>query len=142
MVKLEFGCGGLLIDGLRAAWGARWIITQTGEVDPVPGRASVFGAAEDVEALSAWLDSPIPWEPGATPFERAVVNAGAFLANRVIDTRAAGGHILHQDAAGAILADTRASAGYLYVAAYLYAHLPDDHPTRGLELVLDRRPAR
>ena len=54
---LTFGYNTGLVRDLRAAWGARWIVTQDGGVDQLYDRQSAFGDQDRVEKLFQWLDS-------------------------------------------------------------------------------------
>jgi hypothetical protein len=121
-----FGAHKLQPEGLSAVYGGRWIVDQDGYVDLVPDR---HGTEGDDAALLAWLNG----DGGALGKARAT--ACRLLRDYVIRTREASPTILFQDHRGVIVADTNASAGYLYVTGWLFDDLPPGHPTRGLESV-------
>lgn len=143
---LGFGYNAGLLDGVKAAYGCRAIVTQDGSVDVVPDRTDTFGDKDRVKALLTWLDDEITDYPTGvseksaigttTPYKKALANASGMLKRGLLKTREARPVVLYQDGSGAIVANTNASAGYLYVAAYRYADLPDGCTTRGLDKVL------
>lgn len=128
--KLTFGYNYGLVPGTKAAWGARWIVTQDGGVDQVFDRQDGFGEKDRFLALLAWLND------GAGTAARQT--ASRMLSEGVISTRQAWPVILYQDRQGAVIANTHGSAGYMYVAAYRYDDLPEDLASKGLDLVLNR----
>jgi hypothetical protein len=136
-LHLGFGWGRGLVPGIKAAWGARWIVTQNGGVDMLHDRQDAEGDPDLLRRTLDWLNSPLPstYEE-KTVLRRAQAVASEGLRNMVINTREAGGVVLHQDDKGAVIANTNASHGYLYVAAFLFDSLPDGHPTLGLEIAL------
>ena len=136
-LQLAFGWDRGLVPGVSAAWGARAICTQDGLVDLVVA-TSAAGDPELVTKTIDWLNSaPANDARGAvTVLGRALKVASAMLESRHLDTRKAGGAVIHQDRMGAVIADTQGSAGYLYVAAYLFEALPQGHGTKGLEIAL------
>ena len=121
-VRPMFGAHALQPDGLRAVYGGRWIVQQDGYTDLVPGRHGTEG--ED-GGLLAWLNG------GALGAAREA--AGRMLRNYTLKTRERSPVILFQDKTGVIVADTNASAGYLYVTGWLYEDLPADATTKGLD---------
>jgi hypothetical protein len=123
-----FGAHALQPNRLRAVYGARWIVTQDGHVDMVPGRGGVEG---DADNLLHWLNAL------GGPLNGARRTAERLLQERVLDTRKRSPVILFQDRFGVIVADTNASAGYLYVTGWLFEDLPADRTTNGLDKVLD-----
>lgn len=88
---------------------------------PEPPRGSIdllwdrqgIAARNDVarDRLSSWLNG------GA--MEAALSRGEALIAKGEIRSDEAGPHVLHEDALGVVVADTRASYGYLYMAAWL-----------------------
>lgn len=132
--RLGFGYNDGLVDGLRAAWGARWIVTQDGGVDFVWDRQDNFGDKGRIDKLLAWLNE--------RALNGARTSASQMLVARALNTREARPAVLYQDREGAIVGNTNASAGYLYVAAYRYEDLPEGHPTRGLEQIFALRESR
>jgi hypothetical protein len=111
VVNLTFGYNRGLPPGTATAWGCRAIIDQGGLVDVPPDRQSAAGPR--VDALLDHLNHHIrgAWR------ERAA----ELLRNGVMSTRTAAEFVLYQDGKVMIKGDTNASAGYLYVCAYLLA---------------------
>lgn len=109
VVKLTFGYNRGLPPGTATAWGCRAIIDQDGLVDVSPDRQSAAGPR--VDALLDHLNHHVrgAWR------ERAA----ELLRNGVMSTRTAAEFVLYQDFKVMIKGDTNASAGYLYVCAYL-----------------------
>ncbi len=111
-VELAFGLGSEVPDDVVAAWGARVIVTQDGHVDIPWDRCSTYdgggltGFLEDLEA-----DVP----PGML-----VASVRRMLLDGQLHTRKAGVVHIVSTSKVVVLGDTRASAGYLYVAAYPY----------------------
>lgn len=142
-VRLGFGWNEGLVPGLRAAWGARAICTQDGTVDLVGDRTDHDGDPQLVKKTLDWLntklaDTPFADDPrgGTTILGRALGVAREMLRDYHLKTRERGGAVIHQDRTGAIIADTKGSAGYLYISAYLFEALPEGYPTRGLDVAL------
>lgn len=106
--RLAFGDNDALPEHATAAWGARLIVTQDGYVDLVPDRTDIFGA----EAISGALVKRIP---------RPLDLVAAALRDSRLNTRQAGRVELYRDDLLVLTADTKASAGYCYVTAYLAA---------------------
>lgn len=146
-MTLAFGYNDGLVPGVHAAWGARLIVTQTGSVDMLGDRQDTYGDDDRVAALHEWLNRDVQFNPpahngygvdmGQSPLRVALANIGAALREGHLDTRTARPFIAHQDSDGAILANTKASAGYCYVAAYRYADLPEGLGTLGLDKVIE-----
>jgi hypothetical protein len=106
---LTFGYNRGLPPGTATAWGCRAIIDQGGLVDVPPDRQSAAGPR--VDTLLDHLNQHVrgAWR------ERAA----ELLRNGVMSTRTAAEFVLYQDSKVMIKGDTNASAGYLYVCAYL-----------------------
>lgn len=130
-VKTRFGAHALQPDGLRAAYGGRWIVKQDGYTDLVWDRHGVEG--EDVEALLDWLNEP----RGEGALQKAREKASELLKRRTIRTNEQSPIVLYQDRKGAVVADTNGSYGYLYVTGWLYSDMPEDRTTNGLEKVTE-----
>lgn len=113
-MKLGFGYNAGLPEGVKAAWGCRLIVDMTGYTDYLANRTGRFGEDADLDALFAWIDS------GA--MESARLEASRLLRASVMHTRREGHFVLFEDETGVIVGNTNASAGYLYVAAWLKAH--------------------
>ena len=122
--KPPFGAHRLQPDGLRAVYGGRWIVTQDGYVDIVWDRHSIEGA--DKNPLMEWLNG--------MALGAAREKASDFLKRRLLKTRERSPVILYCDDRGAIVADTNASGGYLYVTGWLFDDLSDGN-SRGLDKV-------
>ena len=107
---LEFGYNAGVPAGTTTAWGCRAIIDEiTGSVDVVPDRQSAVGPRVDAlldhlnqRVRGAWCD-----------------RAGEFLRTGQLNTRIATELVLYDDGIVMIKGNTRASAGYLYVCAFL-----------------------
>ena len=113
---LTFGLGRVVPDGV-AAWGARFIVTQDGHVDLPWDRHDLFVPdGEDRQAFLDWLQATLPMST-----LRQVISSK--LKSREIGTREAQVHTLFNDNNLMVQADTNASAGYLYLAAW---RVPDE----------------
>jgi hypothetical protein len=107
---LAFGYNTGLPASTTTAWGCRAIIDQiTGSVDVPPDRQSAVGPRIDTllhhlnhHVQGAWRD-----------------RAGELLRSGQMHTRQAAELVLYNDGLVLIKGNTRASAGYLYVCAYL-----------------------
>jgi hypothetical protein len=108
---------------VSAAWGARLIVDQTGFTDFVHDRQGAFGDESEMAALFAWLNMG--------SFDSAREKASVLLRRREMDTRGEREFVLYEDDKGKIVGNTNASAGYLYVAAWLKAH---DRPPEPAEV--------
>lgn len=122
--RLSFGYGDGLVPELRAAWGARLIVNQSGMVDLLWDRQDTFGEDTNVKA---WLNG------GA--LKECIENIRRLLIEGTLSGREERPFVLHSDRTGAIVGNTNASAGYLYIAAWMFDDLPDGHPTRGFERI-------
>jgi len=107
---LRFGYSAGLPGGTVTAWGARAIITQTGDVDLLPDRQAAAGAEQDIDALLHRLNNGV----NAAWIERAK----DMLRGYEMNTRKAEHFTLYADEHVTVVANTNGSAGYLYVAAY------------------------
>lgn len=110
--KLRFGYQAGLPGHTRAAWGARWIWPD----DQVWDRQDAFGSEADKAALFEWLNRTV----GVSPR----VKAAAFAATGQLRPDESREVVLYRDDVGVVKANPNGSYGYLYVAAYLYAHAP------------------
>lgn len=125
---LPFGKSSYLLPGTKAAWGARLIVRQDGDVDFVPDRQGAAGDPELVEATTAWVNEV---------FDEAKANLSDGLRRNSIRTREQSPVWLFEDDKGCILGNTNASAGYFYVVAYLFEALPDGCTTKGADLLVE-----
>lgn len=114
---MEFGLRDAVPDGALAAWGARWIVTQDGTVDMVPDRQSCVGESKEQDELVLWLNG------GA--LQQAKWQAEWQLGTGELSTRERKRVELFRDAVGLVVGDPQASAGYLYVAAWLHVHVKE-----------------
>lgn len=107
---LAFGYNAGLPAGTTTAWGCRAIIDQiTGSVDVPPDRQSAVGPRMD--ALLDHLNHHVrgAWQDGASE----------LLRSGQMNTRRMEELVLYTDGLVIIKGNTNASAGYLYVCAYL-----------------------
>jgi len=109
--RLAFGLSEALPEGAVCAWGARFIVTQDGQVDLPPDRQDIL--APDPEAKQAFLDDL----NGSMSLTQLFQHIEAMLVNGEIDTRREGQVVLHFGDI-IVIGDTKASAGYLYVVAF------------------------
>jgi hypothetical protein len=111
-VALEYGLGHAVPDDAPAAWGGRFIVTQDGHVDLPYDRHDVYHAdGVDATAFLALLQATFP-----LPQLRSVI--AAKLKAGEIQTRVDRLHTIFEDDELCVQANTNASAGYLYVAAW------------------------
>lgn len=115
---LGFGYNRGLPDGITRAWGARLIVDQRGHTDLVHNRQSWIGEPGETQALQDWLNG------GAIAKAREA--ASEKLRSYEISTRDASEVTLYEDETGKIVGNTNASAGYLYIAAWLKADVPTE----------------
>ncbi|HET6285698.1 MAG TPA: hypothetical protein VFG15_02970 [Amycolatopsis sp.] len=99
---------------VRAAWGARAIITETGGIDLLPDRQTAFGPTRDVDELLANLNLDIN--------ARWIDRATSLLSTGEMSRKRAGEFILVADRDITVKGNTKASEGYLYVCAYSTPH--------------------
>lgn len=111
MKNLAFGLGRVVPDDVEAAWGGRFIITMDGHVDLPLDRTSAVGDDDAKARLLSKLDATFPSEM----LYRVIKSK---LLARELDTRVARDVVLFDDDGLKVVANTNASAGYLYVAAW------------------------
>lgn len=99
-----------------AAWGARLIVTQTGEVDTLPDRMGGDGGPHTTELYDV-LDERFKMRT-----MRELL--ADLLTSYTMSTREGEDFILYQDDRLTVHANTRGSAGYCYVTAWLYPLTP------------------
>jgi hypothetical protein len=108
-MKLEFGLNKAIPPDARSAWGARLIVTQDGHVELVPDRQGCAG--EDREAFLALLNAEFPLD--------TLLNAvSELLSSGQMSTREERTFTLFRSDKLEVAADTNASAGYCYIAAW------------------------
>src|SRR5262245_7583104 len=104
MSSLAFGYNGGLPDGVKAAWGARFIFPD----DLVYNRQDLIGAdTEDGKKLLDWLNG------GALGAARAKARTMHVSSAETVEV------VLHEDETGIVLGNPQGSYGYLYVVAFL-----------------------
>jgi hypothetical protein len=109
-MNLPFGLSEAIPENATEAWGARFIVTQDGHVDLPPDRQGLAGDG-DTKALLDDMQS-------ALPFGDLRSRIAGMLTTGILNTRVAGRVLIFTDENITIVADTKASAGYLYVAAF------------------------
>ena len=117
-MNLSFGYNQGVPEGARAAWGARWIGYQDGHVDQVYNRQDADGEQADKDELFAWLRDTVKDQPHQ--------RARELLRSYTMKTREDEEHVLYEDERGRVVANTNASAGYCYVAAFLTEGLTEE----------------
>ena len=106
-----WGASWLVPDGAPAAWGARLIVTQTGDVDMLPDRQNAVGDDDAVSVLLGLLNGGInkAWIGELTRLLKAYE----------VRTREEREVTLYEDDLVAVRGNTNGSGGYFYVAAWL-----------------------
>jgi len=108
---LTYGLSEAIPEGAKAAWGARFIVTQDGHVDLPPDRQGLSGDADERIALLEAMQA-------ASPLTDLMGRIRGMLTTGILNTRVAGRVLIYTDENIRIVGDTKASAGYLYVAAF------------------------
>jgi hypothetical protein len=126
---LDFGYNQGLPEGVTAAFGARLIAKQDGYLDFLHDRTGTFGSEEEKADLFEWINrkgatAGHPLQASKAPFNAARDRASELLKGYEMRTREAGHFVLYEDGEGVVVGNTNASAGYLYMAAFLKAHVP------------------
>jgi hypothetical protein len=104
--KLGWGAAHLVPEGAKAAWGARLIVTQTGDVDIVHDRQHAVGT--EVDTLLDHLNK-VPWRKSLSD----------MLKRYEVSTREGGEVTVYEDDKIAVRGNSNGSYGYFYVAAWL-----------------------
>lgn len=128
-LSLPFGASAYLLPGTKAAWGARLIVTQQGDVDFVWDRQGADGDEALKAETLAWLNGGV--------IRDVIDQAADMLRKRVILTNEACGAWLYEDRRGVVLGNTNGSCGYLYVVAWLFDALPDGCTTKGADVLVE-----
>jgi hypothetical protein len=105
--RLQWGLPDAVPPNATGAWGCRAIVTQDGHVDLVPDRVDQQGSA----VICDLLDSQFP--PA-----KLTESLAALLRSGQMSTRRRERFELYESATITVAADTFASAGYCYVAAW------------------------
>lgn len=105
----------LVPDDAIVAWGARLIVKQTGDVDLVPDRQGGWSLADDEGHRRRFLELLNDRVPNRNL--KAAISV-ALLSGK-LKTREETKLVLFDDGELTVVADTRASHGYCYVAAWV-----------------------
>lgn len=111
-MNLPYGLSEAVPESASVAWGARLIINMDGHVDLPPDRQGLAGDGDRLDLIKR-MES-------ACSMRELFERIRGFILDGTIDTRTAGQVTLIEDLGVKIVADTKASAGYLYVAAWRY----------------------
>jgi hypothetical protein len=120
----------LVLDGTKAVWGARAILTG-GYVDLLGNRMEMLGDETLRRELVDWLDT--------VAIKGLRENVQRWWDAGQLDGRTTTKLIGYHDDTGTIFVTPNGSHGYLYIVAFLEAHLADDVKTRGLDLYIEAR---
>jgi len=112
--RLAYGLADAVPPTATSAWGCRAIITQDGHIDLVPDRIDRQGPAAILDLLNAEF-----------PPASLTSTLAGLLRSGQMNTRAPQQFILHQSASLTVIADTLASAGYCYLAAWTSIATPE-----------------
>ena len=110
-MTLPYGLHEAVPTGAKAAWGARFIISMSGHVDLPPDRQGFMGDQADRETLNEAMNAACGLQDLMRSIKDAIKDGRIMLtvANRVT---------LFSDETITVVADSKASSGYLYVAAF------------------------
>jgi hypothetical protein len=118
--RLQWGLADAVPPDATGAWGCRAIVTQDGYVDLVPDRTGQQGT----ELIFHLLDTQFP-------ITRLTESLAALLRSGRMSTRRRERFELYKSATLTVAADTLASAGYCYLAAWTTTRVPgSDAPDR------------
>jgi hypothetical protein len=118
-MALQFGYNRGLPPGRTVAWGARLIVTESGDVDMLHDRQGAIGPDEPRRRLVDHLNMLDP-----SFFDRI----SHLLRDGVMRTGTAEDFVVHSDEVVIVRANTNASFGYCYVVAYFVD--PEDEQVR------------
>jgi hypothetical protein len=116
-LKLPFGLSEAVPAGADIAWGARFIINMDGHVDLPPDRQGFAGDGDRGNLIDKMQE--------ACPLNDLMSLISELILEGSINTRVTESHLLVNTGVICIVGDTKASAGYFYVAAFLGASLND-----------------
>lgn len=108
-LRLPFGLSEAIPEGVTAAWGARLIVTQDGDVDLPSDRQGAAG--EGRQEFLALLDAEVP-------LPTLLDAVSKLLREGSMQTRLAEDFRIVRNSAVEVHADTNGSAGYCYLAAF------------------------
>jgi hypothetical protein len=106
--KLGWGAAHLVPENVPAAWGARLIVTQTGDVDIVHDRQHAIGDSKSIQVLLSRLDE-WTWRD----------NLRDMLKSFEVSTRSAAEVTVYDDDMITVRGNSNGSHGYFYIAAWL-----------------------
>ena len=107
MEKLRFGLSNAVPGDATSAWGARAIVTQTGDVDFLPDRQDRVGTDEIFRRLDAQF-----------PMPELIAAIRELLASYRMNTRQGEQFALYRSDDLDVAASTNGSGGYCYIAAW------------------------
>jgi len=110
-LTLPFGLSEAVPADAKVAWGARLIITANGHVDFLADRQGCAGDESLRDDLLNRLQA-------IAPLNELIAKIREHLLDRSIDTRRSEQIVLVDDCGLKVVADSKASAGYLYLAAF------------------------
>jgi len=110
-LTLPFGLSEAIPAEAKAAWGARFIVTQDGHVDLPHDRQGFVGDENDRLYLMGRLEVEMP-------LNGLMENIKELLIERRLNTRVDRDVVLDDINGIKVVANTKASAGYCYVAAF------------------------
>lgn len=119
-LQLPFGYNRGLPEGIKAAWGARWVIKQDGHVDQVPDRQGCDGDETERKRLLDYLNTVLKYKPRRKSDlgDHAMDVASRLLKARSFSLSDETEIVLFEDQHIAVKGNPQASYGYLYVCAY------------------------
>jgi hypothetical protein len=109
--KLGWGAAALVPEGAKAAWGARMIITQSGDVDLVYDRQHAVGDDASIDALIAHLNGGV--------IKQFKDKLSGMLRRYEVSTTEGADVVLYEDDTVKVAGNSNGSHGYFYVAAWL-----------------------
>lgn len=107
--KLGWGARDLVPEEAKAAWGARLIITQSGDVDIVHDRQDVVGVSDDAKTNLLSQLNASSWRE----------NLSNMLKSYQVSTREEAEVVVYENDWIAVKGNSNGSAGYFYIAAWL-----------------------
>jgi hypothetical protein len=114
LARLQWGLADAVPPDATGAWGCRAIVTQDGHIDLVPDRAGQQGTT----LIYHLLDTQFP-------IIRLTGDLARLLRSGQMSTRRREQFELYKSATLTVAADTLASAGYCYIAAWTTVPAPD-----------------
>lgn len=108
-INLSFGFQGVP-ESVTTAWGARWIITQDGDIDQVWDRTDSCGPDDKRRELLDHLTDKVGGAPR--------LSLSALLRSRKLSTRDDTVVVLYEDEKVVVVGSPQSSGGYFYVTAY------------------------